>query len=365
LANPQWLTNRVILPHRGVLFNRVAVRRGGRTLLFAFCYCRIKTAVVQFRYMAKQINDPAAYIEPLNMNGLQGRMMYVPAPKGIDREILVIYGHHALLERWWGLVQNFNMYGAVTMPDLPGFGGMDSFYKIGRKPTIDAMADYLASFIKLRYKRKRVVVLGISYGFVVVTRMLQRYPELTKRVEMLVSAVGFAHHDDFVLSRRRIWAYRTATRLLAIPPFPTLFRLTALNPWVLRKAYARTHNAKKKFAASIGSPEKFNAVMDMEIDLWHANDVRTYMETTNEFLRVDNCKVKVDLPVWHIGSKDDYYFDNKVVEQHYRIIFTDYDGSLLDLKTHAPSVIANKKEAAAFIPQRLRRLLSQKKPPKA
>jgi pimeloyl-ACP methyl ester carboxylesterase len=310
--------------------------------------------------MAKQINDPAAYIEQLNMNGLQGRMMYVPAPKGVNRELLVIYGHHALLERWWGLIQNFNTYGAVTMPDLPGFGGMDSFYKIGRKPTIDAMADYLASFIKMRYKRKRVTIIGISYGFVVVTRMLQRYPELTKKVDVLISAVGFAHHDDFVFTRRRLFFYRTATRLLTLPPMPMLFRMIALNPWVLRKAYSRTHNAKKKFAATIGSPGKFNAVMDMEIDLWHANDVRTHLETTNEFLRLDNCKAKVDLPVWHIGSKDDYYFDNKVVEQHFRIIFSDFDSTLLDLKTHAPSVVANKKEAAAFVPAKLRRILVKK-----
>ena len=76
-----------------------------------------------------------------------------------------------MLERWWGLVQNFNEYGAVTMPDLPGFGGMDSFYTIGRRPTIDAFADYLAAFIKLRYKRKRITIVGISFGFLVATRM--------------------------------------------------------------------------------------------------------------------------------------------------------------------------------------------------
>ncbi|HSX36303.1 MAG TPA: alpha/beta hydrolase [Patescibacteria group bacterium] len=311
--------------------------------------------------MPKLVNDPAVYIEPLNMNGLQGRMMYVPAPKGVDREILVVYGHHALLERWWGLIQNFNTYGGVTMPDLPGFGGMDSFYKIGQKPTLDNMADYMASFIKMRYKRKRVTIVGISYGFLIVTRMLQRYPELTKRVDMLVSAIGFSHHDDFMFSKRRLLWYRSFSLAMSIPPCPWLFRYIALNPWVLRKAYKQTHNAKKKFAASIGSPEKFNATMDMEIDLWQSNDVRTYMSTTREFLNVDNCRQKVDLPVWHIGTTGDYYFDSTVVEQHMRIIFKDFVGYSLDLKSHAPSVIANKREAATFIPLKLRRVLAEKK----
>src|SRR5689334_19455199 len=133
----------------------------------------------------KSPQNPADFIVPLNINGLEGRMLHMPAAKkGRNREILLIYGHHAMLERWWGLVQNLNDYGTVTMPDLPGFGGMDSFAKIGRKPTIDAFADYMAAFIKLRYKRKRVTMVAISFGFVVATRMLQRYPELTKKVDL-------------------------------------------------------------------------------------------------------------------------------------------------------------------------------------
>ena len=81
--------------------------------------------------MGKAEPKPEDYIVPLNMNGLNGRMMHMPAPKGRKREILVLYGHHSSLERWFGLAQVINRYGAVTMPDWPGFGGMDSFYKIG------------------------------------------------------------------------------------------------------------------------------------------------------------------------------------------------------------------------------------------
>src|SRR5579863_9493933 len=110
----------------------------------------------------------ADYVVQLNINGLRGRMLRLPA-KRRNREILLIYGHHASLERFFGLAEMLNDYGAVTMPDLPGFGGMQSFYRLGITPSIDNLADYLATFIKLRYKRRRLTIIGLSFGFTVVT----------------------------------------------------------------------------------------------------------------------------------------------------------------------------------------------------
>ncbi len=101
--------------------------------------------------MAKKSPKASDYIVRLNMNGMQGRMLKMPAPTSTSRSFLFIYGHHSSLERWWGVIQDLSQYGAVTMPDLPGFGGMDSFYKIGEKPTIDNYADYVAAFIKMEY----------------------------------------------------------------------------------------------------------------------------------------------------------------------------------------------------------------------
>lgn len=310
--------------------------------------------------MAKPTPNAKDYIRPLNMNGLQGRMMCLPASGKNKREILVLYGHHALLERWWGLIQNFSTYGTVTMPDLPGFGGMDSFYKIGQKPTIDNFADYVASFIKLRYKRRRISIVGISFGFVVATRMLQRYPDLAKKVDLVVSAAGFAHHDDFTFTRRRMFLYRGIAKVLSwrLPAF--LWRHVALSPWVLRKAYARTHNAKHKFAEVAALPEKFEAMMNVEIDLWHMNDVRTHFSTTSQFLHLDNCKVQISVPVWHVYTKKDQYFDSAVVEQHLRVVYDSYESAVANLENHVVSVLADKKETAPFIPQKLRRFLSQK-----
>ena len=308
--------------------------------------------------MQQKVSSPADYIVPIYVNGLNGRMLRMPAPKNKNREILFVYGHHSTLERWWGLIQVLNDYGAVTAPDLPGFGGMDSFYKIGKKPSLDAMADYLAAFIMMQYKRRRVSIAGLSFGFIVVTRMLQRYPELAKKVDLLVSVVGFAHQDDFTFTRSRRSGYVLASRFFSRRLSSVFFRNILLYPPLLRGVYARTNNAKHKFKNT--SKKEFNRLMDFEVHLWHVNDVRTHMATTVEMLTVNNCNAKIDLPVWHIAVAGEKYFDNNSVEQHYRVIFKDFHMALSKLDNHAPSIIATKKEAATLIPKEIRKVLSKK-----
>lgn len=307
--------------------------------------------------MTKTTQDPTEYIVPLNMNGLHGRMLQLPPPQGRKREILFVYGHHSSLERWWGLAQVLNRYGAVTMPDLPGFGGMESFYKIGQKPTIDNLADYLAAFVKMRYKRRRVTIVAMSFGFVVVTRMLQRFPDLAKKVDILVSLVGFAHKDDFIFSKPRYSMYLTLSRIFSKRIPAAFFRAVCLHPLVLRIAYGHTHNAKRKFA-DLSSQQK-KLMMDVEVGLWRNNDLRTHMFTSAQFLTLDNTKTHVALPVWHVGVQNDHFFNNTLVEQHMRAIFTDFQGMTINMSKHAPTVIAEAKDAAPFVPSRLRRILSQ------
>lgn len=308
--------------------------------------------------MAKPTPVAADYIVPLNMNGLQGRMLHMPPPKNHNREILFVYGHHSSLERWFGIALNFNKYGAVTMPDLPGFGGMDSFYKIGEKASVDNLADYLAAFIKMRYKHKHVTIIGMSLGFVIATRMLQRYPDLTKKVDLLVSLAGFVHKDDFTFTSRRHSLYLAGARFFSLPLACSFFRHVCLNPLVLKTVYRHTHNAKDKFRGVVD--EELKEILKVEIGLWHDNDVRTYMRTSVEFLTLDNCTQKVDLPVHHLAMKADRYFDNQVVEQHLRVIFTEFHLlAVLKAGNHAPSVLADAKSAAPLMVPKLRKLLAE------
>jgi len=294
------------------------------------------------------------FVTPITVNGLRGRLLYMPN-KAIKREILLLYGHHASLERMAGVAEDLHQYGSVTMPDWPGFGGMDSFYTIGMKPSIDAMADYLATIIKLRYKGKKITICAMSYAFVVTTRMLQKYPKLAKQVTLLVSFVGFSHKDDFKFTKNRYRGYLLASRFFSHKLPAVFFRNVILHPTVLRLAYAKTHNAKNKFANL--TPEQAKVAMDFEIHLWHCNEVQTYMATTVEMLTLDNCNKQVDLVVHHVAVDSDQYFDNAIVEQHMRIIFTDFILHKAHLDNHAPSIIADKEAASGMMPQSIRTLL--------
>jgi pimeloyl-ACP methyl ester carboxylesterase len=307
----------------------------------------------------KSLKNPADYIVPLNINGLEGRMLYVPAPvKSRNKEILLLYGHHAMIERWWGLVQNLHEFGNVTMPDLPGFGGMDSFYKIGRRPDVDAFADYLAAFIKMRYKRKRITIVGISFGFLVVTRMLEKYPELASKVDVIVSVVGFMHKDDFVYPPRRRKVFAKITRVFATRPVALFIRYACLNNFILTTLYTKLPNSKKRMIEV--TEEEFASTMEFEVKIWQANDVRTHWLTTSEFLEIDNCQGKIDLPVHHVVSEQDHYFNNELVEQHMLIVFKRYYRYTAKSKAHTPSILADKKAMSILLPPDLRKVLAKK-----
>lgn len=304
------------------------------------------------------LND---YIHPLHINGLNGRMLVLPGKKSKSKskskEILLLYGHHSSLERMFGLAEELQQYGSVTMPDFPGFGGMDSFYKIGMKPSIDNLADYLAAFIKLKYKNKKIMIAGLSLGFVIATRMLQKYPKMTKNVSMFTSIVGFTHHDEFTFTKGRFLFYRYGARFFSYKLPAVFFKNVCLHPNLLRLVYSKMHNAKSKFE-NLSDEEKKRS-MDFEVHLWRCNDVRTYMATTVSMLTLDNCQKQIALPIHHIRVSKDQYFNNQVVEQHMRVIFTDYIEHVAVMDKHTPSVIADKAAAANFIPFSIRNALKE------
>lgn len=294
---------------------------------------------------------------PLHMNHLSGRMLRMPPKAGKSREILLLYGHHASLERMFGIAENFNKYGGVTIPDLPGFGGMDSFYTIESEPTLDNFADYLASFVKLQYNRRQVTIVGTSFSFMIVTRMLQKYPQLIKRVDLLVSFAGFAHRDDFRFKPLPYWSLRTLAAVTARPIPARIFRYTVLNKWSITLGYKLVANSHTKMKGA--DKDMLKQRIAYEIELWHMNDVRTRMKTITQMLTADLCGKQIDLPLYHVSVPDDRYFNNKVVEQHMRIIFNDFQDMPCKIIGHMPTVVATAKEANPFIPLRLRKLLSE------
>ena len=304
----------------------------------------------------KQVKNPEDYIVPLNMNGLQGRMLYIPPPKGKSKQILMLYGLHASIERLFGMAEDLNKYGGVTLPDFPGFGGMTSFYKIGEKPTLDNLADYLAAFIKMRYKRRRVTIIAMSFSFVITTRMLQKYPELANRVELLISVVGFVHNEDFMYSGLKRVGFHALAAVFS-QRIPAWFgQHVILRPIAIRSTYQLVAGRHAKLMDA--DLEERKRRIDFEIKLWQINDIRTYFTTFLTMIKLDLCNATVKLPVYHVGVANDHYFDNHIVEQHLNVIYEKVEIIISNTPAHAPTVVADAKAAAPFIPRKIRSLLA-------
>lgn len=307
--------------------------------------------------MPKASKSPADYILPLYINGLSGRMLRLPPPAGKKREVLLIAGQHTSIERIFGVADYLNRYGGVTSPDLPGFGGMEPFYKIGEKPTLDVMADYLAAFIKLRYKNKQLTIIAVSYGFSVVTRMLQRYPEITKKTSLLISISGIVNQKDFRWKRHNFILLHGASWILSqrIPAFLAK-NISVYTP--VMKTLLRIAEKKHPKLKAVSKTE-LNDRIDFEMGLWKANDFRTWLATCRTMFTLELSGKHIDLPVHHIAVDDDHYFDDTRVEQHMRKIYTDFFLVKTKLPAHAPTILATPKDVAPFVPPKIRLLLSK------
>lgn len=288
---------------------------------------------------------------------MNGRMLRLPARKSKKRNILLLYGHHSSLERMFGLAEVLNEHGSLIMPDLPGLGGMDSFYKIGQKPTLDNYADYLASLVKLYYKRRRVTIFAMSFSVPLVVRMLQKYPELVKKVDLFISIAGFVHRDDFIFSRKLYWSLRSLAYIFAYR-FPAAFaEKVILRRPVIKSTYLLVSGRHDKMKDASTSEERMRRI-DFEIGLWQTNDMRTRMSTMNMMFTIDLCKgPRLDVPAYHVTATQDRYFDHEVVEQHLHIIFKNLKVIPSKMANHAPTIVATAEEAAPYIPKRLRTLL--------
>lgn len=312
--------------------------------------------------MPSKTFEAADYIQPLNMNGLAGRMLYIPSTTKKKREILLIYGHHASLERIAGVAEFLARYGNVTVPDLPGFGGMDSFYKIGQKADLNNMADYLASFIKLRYKNKQITIVGLSLGFMVITKTLQKYPEIARRVNLLISVVGLISKKDFRFNRRTYFALRWGSSLFSHWLTSAFVKHLILRKTLIRLGYALAEGVFIKGEHSKVqniSKEERRSRIDFEVGLWQSNDVRTYMNMGVTMFTLNLAGKHVDLPVYHVLLDGDRYFDSTNVEIHMRQIYKDYIPVKVHAPTHAPSVIAEASEISHYIPPQLRKILNK------
>lgn len=302
--------------------------------------------------MKKSKNNNSGAIVAINMNRLNGRMLNYPSKKDKPLNILFIYGQHSSIERWRGFIQFLHDFGNVTVPDLPGFGGMDSFYKINKLPTIDNYASYLDSFIKMKYKKTKLLIVGVDFGFVVATRMLQEYPELSKSVSLVIAIKGYADSEDLIMSNYQKYRKRSISYILSKRVIANIFSLLVIKTNLIKIKYRQDIAGIKKYDAK--SQQKLYGLLKSELALWKINDLRSYMFTTNELLSLTNCNKKISVPLWHLVINSDLMIDNKKAEQHIRVIFSNYK-SFMTKNGLLPINIYDKRSVNAWMPNSFKR----------
>lgn len=300
--------------------------------------------------MSKKGINPANFISPININGLDGRVLSLKAVnKKNKKEVLVVYDLKSNLERWWGLDSALSHYANVTAVDLPGLGGMDSFYTIGLLPTINNYAEYLEAYVKLRYKRKKLFILAIGFGFVVATRMLQRNPDIASKVTFVISINGYAHHDDLKLTDGRQLKNLAESLALSLPLVPWLAKTSLYSSPAL--SYRQSKLAKNN--------KLDNFTINFMLDLDKETDIRTSKYIYRELAKLDNCGYRVALPLWHVTTGNQrQYLNPSIVEQHLRVVFTKY--RLVPSKlSKVPNIVSDARTGIKLLPAALRRELKK------
>lgn len=270
------------------------------------------------------------HIMPLNMNKLRGRMLSMPKiNQNAKSDFLLVYGQKSTIEKWSPLANELRNYGNVTMPDLPGIGGMQSFYRIGENPTLDNYADYLAAFIKLRFRRKKIIIIGMSFGFIVVTRMFQKYPDLTKKVTLLINLSGFVHKNDLRLSNWQKKEIKLYAKFFSYSPTARIYRTIVYDEFI----YKNIHKQKRPEFNKLSNKDKRKS-LKIELTIQKKNDTRSHMYILHEIMKLNNTHKEVDLPVWSLVGKYDEYLYEENVKSHLESVFSKYHEIKLKKTTH-------------------------------
>ncbi|MDB5183009.1 MAG: hydrolase [Candidatus Saccharibacteria bacterium] len=301
--------------------------------------------------MKKSLFSTADYYKPYAYKGLCGRYIYMPAKSAeAKRTFVVLYGQHATLERIEPIVSALTKFGDVYAVDYPGFGGMDPAYKIGEQPTLSFYSGHINQFIKeIIPADKTLTLLGISYGFQLVTETLHSFPELQQKVEDAISFVGFVHHNDFHLPP----SYSIPMLyLLALPAKTWLGSriLTFLErDWLVSGIYMITKPIQAKFKSL--SKAEAKSYMDEQAWLWRINDLRTHAVTALAFCKHNDLTAyRIKVPVTHIGVPKDHLVDNTRVAVELKEMFSSFQEFSLNLAIHAPLDLGSPESVLELLP---------------
>ena len=292
---------------------------------------------------------PSKYVETINYNGLQGRVVILPARGNTKATIVLIGGQHSAHERSLAFAEFLQEFGTVHLIDLPGFGGMTSFAAVGMGVSYDNYADYLYTVLKSRGLTSEVTLFAVSVGTEFVTRMLQKHPDSQQWITKCVAFVGFSAAKDFNIPRLKLLSYRTIATVFSTRASAKLLSIILFNRFSIVVFTGVFSYFKRKMQAE--DPVRKQQMVQMERYLWFVNDTYTHAKTSVLMFGSDMrtySPESINVDFHNIVTTDDQYFATKEVRKSFRDLYTTYSDYYVKLGVHMPSMLSSKEEVKAL-----------------
>lgn len=301
--------------------------------------------------MSKKYVNPLDFIKPLNINGLEVRYIYIPArSKRNKSNLLVVYDFESNIEKWFGFLIALSRYTNVTMVDLPGFGGADSLFKINLKPNLENMTNYLSTIIKLKYRRKKLNILGIGFGFTLVTKMIEDYPDIASKINNVISINGYVHKDDFNFKAIDKFVLYFNYFISQVKILSNLKDILLKNNLYLSKKFDQDY-------FKLYPKTTFPYLAQFTQDLYRETDLRTLSYLKYQQLKLDLCRLsRIEIPMWQFNINPPKYLNTRRIEQHLKIVYSSYHHLSLNIRK-LPFVINQEKIGLKMIPNKLKNIL--------
>ncbi|MDQ3065225.1 MAG: alpha/beta hydrolase [bacterium] len=293
-------------------------------------------------------------VEPYIFNGLRGRKAYSPAQNRSSKNFLIVYGQHVSIERLEPMIKFLSNYGNVYLFDNPGFGNMEPSYKLGKPPTLDFYSDHIKNIFDNELpKDKKFHIVAISFGMQVVTHFLQKHPKYQKRVDIVISFVGFIHHKELSIPRSINWLLKYVLGGFGKTlPGSLIYRYILLQPVFLIPIYLSLTPFDKQL---VGKPlrKKWQYAVEQSW-LWKYNDPRTHAFTAWQFItHTDLTNKSVGLDCHHVYAAKDQYIDNDMVTSNLKKVFDHVETHALNLPAHSPIDIEAEYKIAELLPKKV------------
>ena len=185
--------------------------------------------------------------------------------------------------------------------------------------------------------------------------MLQKYPEIAKKVDVVFNVSSFAHHDDLKVTGFKKFRLRFYTKFFTYNLPSTIYRGILLRPHLYNRLSKRMRDIQQK---SNYDPKEFKTKYNLDLKIRKKMSVKTQMFTLNELLHLDNCQHVIDLPLWCVNGLHEGHLFLDNVDQHLKIIYKSVHK--VKLKKHPVDLFMSysSEEIDQMMPARLKKVLA-------